>query len=775
MWRLEASRFDVELPRTLFEVRVSEPASAFLTLGSNVSTSHEGNVSCAAWYLGDSGAEISGFPYEKRFYETTMSSEYSATFFGLAVGESYWVSCSGHDFASSWNEESGNDWTCNGTRFSNNEFTANTSTILFDETTIQFSPVRFETTSYPEGLASLCSPALPAACDLRGALGTCSLLLGDFWTASNSEQGCQIDLADGEYVLGSGSTDLRLANSSYATTVWLTGSGSSVVSVRAGSEVWVEESVTLEVRNVSWEGKTEALSSALFSVQSGGALSMAASHFRHLRSSDSVVALSSSSFSAEDMEVWNVTLGGSFVSGDSSSVSWTDCVAREVSGNGSLVEVSGFSSSTLTGVEVSSFSSETSPAIRVAHEAGLSMWQCELSSCSREQGEGCFLSSSNGWLYLEEVGMWEGRASDAFYVSSDGDLALVASEIHDSQTIGSEAFLRHSSGDLVVSATLFNSSSSSFKSIVSTSTADVLIRNLEFVENENQISVAEQIACGVTEITWGDTVSSGHTSKTFQVCDDTASCEVSSSIGMTCECFSGTIGDPTTDRCASPPGTITIVPEPVLVGSFLKPFSGNGSVYLINVGSTPVDYQLYGVESFCARANSSSNSSDLFSKPNNTNFDQLCSDLNETAGIEVSWEGINGTVVLCSFNTLNFTVSSGGLAKGDYESRWVVDSESETGAEGLTISFSVRVTASQVHTDFDLYYFGSLNSTDVDESGKVNSSGSVSVKNDEAVFVLVEPRDLDGLAIFQSDDEVAVSVVNGSACSELTSSGDLRV
>ena len=101
-------------------------------------------------------------------------------------------------------------------------------------------------------------------------------------------------MADGEYVLGSGSTDLRLANSSYETTVWLTGSGSSVVIVRAGSEVWVEESVTLEVRNVSWEGKTEALSSALFSVQSGGALNMTTSHFRHLRSSDSVVALSSS-------------------------------------------------------------------------------------------------------------------------------------------------------------------------------------------------------------------------------------------------------------------------------------------------------------------------------------------------------------------------------------------------------------------------------------------------------------------------------------------------
>ena len=96
--------------------------------------------------------------------------------------------------------------------------------------------------------------------------------------------------------------------------------------------------------------------------------------------------------------------------------------------------------------------------------------------------------------------------------------------------------MRHSSGDLMVSATLFNSSSTSFKSIVSTSTADVLIRNLEFMENENQISVAEQIACGVAQITWGDTVSSEHTSKSFKVCGNTASCEVSSSIGMTCVC-----------------------------------------------------------------------------------------------------------------------------------------------------------------------------------------------------------------------------------------------
>jgi hypothetical protein len=235
---------------------------------------------------------------------------------------------------------------------------------------------------------------------------------------------------------------------------------------------------------------------------------------------------------------------------------------------------------------------------------------------------------------------------------------------------------------------------------------------------------------------------------------------------MTCVCSAPLVGDPATSSCVSPPGTISIVPNPVLVGSFLKPFSGNGSVYLINVGSTPVEYQIYGVETYCEKAKQNQ----TLLSGNNTNYGSLCSNVNETAGVSLTWEGVNGTVVLCSFNTVNFTVSSEGLAKGDYETHLVVDSDSETGAESMTLSFSVAVTASQVHSTFDTYYFGAENNTGVDVNGKVDASSDLSVRNDEVVFILVEPRDMDGLAIFQSDDSMTVSVVDGSDCVEVRSS-----
>ena len=130
-------------------------------------------------------------------------------------------------------------------------------------------------------------------------------------------------------------------------------------------------------------------------------------------------------------------------------------------------------------------------------------------------------------------------------------------------------------------------------------------------------------------------VSTNHPSETFKVCDLTGNCENDDTKGMTCECLAPTIGDPTTGECVSPPGQITVVPNPILLGSFHKPFSGNGSVFFINVGKNPVDYQIYEVEEYCERVNSSS--SFLFSKPNLTNYDELCSNVDESANFDVSW------------------------------------------------------------------------------------------------------------------------------------------
>ena len=246
-------------------------------------------------------------------------------------------------------------------------------------------------------------------------------------------------------------------------------------------------------------------------------------------------------------------------------------------------------------------------------------------------------------------------------------------------------------------------------------------------------------------------MSSNHPSETFQVCDATASCEDDEDVGMTCVCVSPTIGEPGSGSCVSPPGTISVVPNPIILGSFHKPYSGNGSVFLINIGGTPVDYQIYGVEEYCDLANSSNSSSSLYSFPNLTNYDDLCSDVNESGDFDVSWDGINGTVVLCTFNTLNVSVSSDGLSKGDYEAHLVVDSDSENGAEGMTISFSVSVTSSLIHSSFEVFYNGSeTDSSWLDgDYGKVDeSSGSnFKVRNNEEVLVLVEPRDLDDLPI----------------------------
>ena len=146
--------------------------------------------------------------------------------------------------------------------------------------------------------------------------------------------------------------------------------------------------------------------------------------------------------------------------------------------------------------------------------------------------------------------------------------------------------------------------------------------------------------------------------------------------------------------------------------------------------------------------------------------------MNESGDFDVNWDGINGTVVLCSFNTLNVSVSSDGLSKGDYEAHLVVDSESDSGAEGMTISFSVSVTSSLIHSSFEMFYNGSETDSSWLEGvyGKVNeSSGSnFKVRNDEEVLVLVEPRDLDDLPILSPDDLIEVDV-NGSSCVESSS------
>jgi len=97
LWRMEASRFDLTLPRTLFSLSLFPPISSFLTVGVSFSTSHEGNVSCVAVCEGGCGWRGS---YE-RFIHTQAYQVYSATFFGLKVGMNYSVSCSGVDFASS--------------------------------------------------------------------------------------------------------------------------------------------------------------------------------------------------------------------------------------------------------------------------------------------------------------------------------------------------------------------------------------------------------------------------------------------------------------------------------------------------------------------------------------------------------------------------------------------------------------------------------------------------------------------------------------------------
>jgi len=66
VWRMEASRFDLTLPRTLFTIDLNPPLSSYLTIGMNFSTSHEGNVSCEASCIGGCGSSIGAS--EQDFY-----------------------------------------------------------------------------------------------------------------------------------------------------------------------------------------------------------------------------------------------------------------------------------------------------------------------------------------------------------------------------------------------------------------------------------------------------------------------------------------------------------------------------------------------------------------------------------------------------------------------------------------------------------------------------------------------------------------------------------
>ena len=265
--------------------------------------------------------------------------------------------------------------------------------------------------------------------------------------------------------------------------------------------------------------------------------------------------------------------------------------------------------------------------IRVENEGGVSIQDSSFDDCRLWNGSGCVLSSSNGWVRFDDVSFRDSSSIDNFYIQSDGDLGVLDCEFEDlnMNPSSSENFIYHKGGDLIVSSTSFNSSDGGFISIKSDSSLDSLIRNLEFVNDVNQIDVLNQVQCGTGQYFWGDEVSINHPSETFKVCDLTGNCE-NDNKGMTCECLAPTTGDPTTGECVSPPGQITVVPNPILLGSFLKPFSGNGSVFLINVGGNPVEYQIYEVEEYCERANSSS--SFLFSKPNLTNYDELCSNVN---------------------------------------------------------------------------------------------------------------------------------------------------
>ena len=117
-------------------------------------------------------------------------------------------------------------------------------------------------------------------------------------------------------------------------------------------------------------------------------------------------------------------------------------------------------------------------------------------------------------------------------------------------------------------------------------------------------------------------------------------------------------------------------------------------------------------------------------------------------------------------------MSSNLLSKGEYDAHMVVDSESETGGEGMTISFSISVTSSQMFSSYEVYYEG--NETDgsyLGSNGLVNESAGSNfiVRNDEVVVIGIEPRDLDNLPILSADDNFEVKIVNGSSCQSISS------
>jgi len=607
-------------------------------------------------------------------------------------------------------------------------------------------------------------------------LRTCGVIFDEFFESENVESGCGVELGGGEFDLGSSQISLQLSNSSYPVSIFLSTSSPSSILVSDGVDISIEENVIFSLSDVELSGVIS--SSSVFSVGSGGYLNFSSCNLSDFVMGEvSLVEVDGGSLISSNGLISNISLGSSpFFSSSDSSVSLMDVEIEDISGNGSLVRLDGFSSSSFDSISLLHFSSLSSSLIRVEDEAGVTISDSSFEDCVLTSGSGCILSSMNGWMRFEDVSFSSCSAVDTFYIDGDGDLAVLDSRFDDENSNVSlsqpESFISHSTGEMIVSSTIFNSSNSLFKSISSSSSSSSLIRNLEFEDVVVGVDVPNQVECETFQFKWGDEVSSNHSSETFQVCDATASCEDDEDEGMTCVCVSPTTGDPTTGSCVSPDGTLTIVPNPIILGSFQKPYSGNGSVFLINIGGTPVDYQIYGVEEYCDVANSTNSSSSLYSFPNLTNYDDLCSDVNESGDFDVSWDGINGTVVLCSFNTLNVSVSSDGLSKGDYEAHLVVDSDSESGAEGMTISFSVSVTSSLIHSSFEVFYNGSETDSSWLEGGygKVNeSSGSnFKVRNDEEVLVLVEPRDLDDLPILSADDLIEVDV-NGSSCVESSS------
>jgi hypothetical protein len=161
------------------------------------------------------------------------------------------------------------------------------------------------------------------------------------------------------------------------------------------------------------------------------------------------------------------------------------------------VRLDGFSSSSFDSISLLHFSSISSSLIRVEDEAGVTIYDSSFEDCVLTSGSGCILSSVNGWLRFEDVTFSSCSAVDTFYIDGDGDLAILDSRFDDENSNVSlsqpESFISHSTGEMIVSSTIFNSFNSLFKSISSSSSSSSLIRNLEFENEVIEVDVEDEM------------------------------------------------------------------------------------------------------------------------------------------------------------------------------------------------------------------------------------------------------------------------------------------